>query len=150
PQLADPHALLGYTALRYDWTFAESEREFARALTIDPNNALVHAYYAQTLLARGRRSARRDRAGSGAGSDLANFLDGAGRHARNGASIRGGDRRLDPIAAVGTGFRSGPLLSGERLSVGGDGRGGIRRKPTDDRAGDAAGRVSPQRAWPMA
>jgi TolB-like protein/tetratricopeptide (TPR) repeat protein len=55
PQLADPHASLGWTALRYDWNVAESEREFVRALALDPNNAKVHGFYATSALtARGR------------------------------------------------------------------------------------------------
>jgi tetratricopeptide (TPR) repeat protein len=55
PRLADPHASLGWTALRYEWNLAESEREFARALALDPNNAEAHVFYAtSTLLTQGR------------------------------------------------------------------------------------------------
>src|SRR5437899_470506 len=37
--LAEPHASLAYARLYYDWDWAEAEREFQRALALNPNYA---------------------------------------------------------------------------------------------------------------
>ena len=52
--LAEAHASLAVVALLYDWDFASSEKEFKRALELDPNNALAHHWRGQYLLAMGR------------------------------------------------------------------------------------------------
>ena len=52
---ADAHAALGWTRLRRDWNWTLSEREFRRALAIDPSHATAHQWLgAQVLLTQGR------------------------------------------------------------------------------------------------
>ena len=51
--LAEAHATLAYVS-HYDWDWATAEREFRRALELNPNGALVHAWYSNYLISRGR------------------------------------------------------------------------------------------------
>ncbi len=46
PTLGEPHASLGFIALRRDWDWAESEREFRRALQFNPNYPTAHHWFA--------------------------------------------------------------------------------------------------------
>lgn len=48
--LADAHASLGVVLHEYDWKFAESEKEFKRAIDLNPNYATAHHWYAELLL----------------------------------------------------------------------------------------------------
>ena len=48
-QLAEAHTSLGWVKLVYDWEFAEAERHFQRALTLDPAYATAHQWYALYL-----------------------------------------------------------------------------------------------------
>jgi TolB-like protein/Flp pilus assembly protein TadD len=62
--LAEAHASLGFFHLMYDWNFAESEREFKRAIKLNPAYANAHDGYGFLLKATGRneeaiRSSRR-------------------------------------------------------------------------------------------
>jgi DNA-binding winged helix-turn-helix (wHTH) protein/tetratricopeptide (TPR) repeat protein len=52
--LAEAHASLAVVAHLYDWDFASSEKEFKRALELDPNNALAHHWLGNYLLSMGR------------------------------------------------------------------------------------------------
>jgi len=52
--LAEAHASLGYAKLTFDWDWAGAEREFRRALDLNPNLASGHAGYAHYLLTLGR------------------------------------------------------------------------------------------------
>jgi TolB-like protein/Flp pilus assembly protein TadD len=52
--LADGHGALGLAKLHYDWDFAGAEREFKRALELNPNNADIHHDYGHYLMAMGR------------------------------------------------------------------------------------------------
>ena len=52
--LAEPHASLAYVRLYYDWNWAEAEREFQRALALNPNYATGHHWYSVYLTAMGR------------------------------------------------------------------------------------------------
>jgi tetratricopeptide (TPR) repeat protein len=45
---------LAYIDLNYDWNFAEAEREFKRALEVDPNFATARNFYARELVILGR------------------------------------------------------------------------------------------------
>jgi tetratricopeptide (TPR) repeat protein len=49
--LADAHASLAYIHLYYDWDWAGAEREFHRALALNPNDATAHEWYAVFLTA---------------------------------------------------------------------------------------------------
>ena len=53
--LAEAHATLADVLLEFDWKFEESEREFKRAIELDPNYATAHHWYAEFLLGMGRR-----------------------------------------------------------------------------------------------
>ena len=48
------HAVLANVELWYDWNFVDAEKEFKRALELDPSYALVHNSYARELVALGR------------------------------------------------------------------------------------------------
>ncbi len=52
--LAEAHASLGYVLLAYDWDWAGAEREFRRALDLEPGYTTAHQWYAHYLLAQGR------------------------------------------------------------------------------------------------
>jgi TolB-like protein/Flp pilus assembly protein TadD len=48
--LAEAHASLGYVKLNFDWDWLGAEREFRRALELNPNLPRAHAGYAHYLL----------------------------------------------------------------------------------------------------
>jgi serine/threonine protein kinase/tetratricopeptide (TPR) repeat protein len=54
PDLAEAHATLGYVK-HYDWRWADAEREFRRALELNPSYGLGHVWYANLLVSRKRR-----------------------------------------------------------------------------------------------
>lgn len=49
--LAEAHTALAYTLNAYDWNFAEADREFQRAIALNPNYATAHQWHGETLLA---------------------------------------------------------------------------------------------------
>jgi len=52
--LAEPHTTLGYLSLTYDYDLDGSEREFRRAIELNPNYATAHQWYGEMLLNAGR------------------------------------------------------------------------------------------------
>jgi serine/threonine-protein kinase len=52
--LAEAHTSLADAKFRGDWDWAGAEREFKRALELNPNYAEAHEYYSQYLVAMGR------------------------------------------------------------------------------------------------
>jgi len=52
--LADAHAVLGFIIFWYEWNWAESEKEFKRAIELAPNNSDAHLFYAHMLSCLGR------------------------------------------------------------------------------------------------
>src|SRR5581483_3318233 len=52
--LAEAHASLGLIAMNYDWDWSTSEREFKRALALDPDSTVAHQWYATYLTSQGR------------------------------------------------------------------------------------------------
>jgi TolB-like protein/Tfp pilus assembly protein PilF len=52
--LAEPHTTLGYLSLTYDYDFAASEREFKRAIELNPNYATAHQWYGEMFTNAGR------------------------------------------------------------------------------------------------
>jgi len=52
--LAEAHASLGAVYFFYDWDWPAAEREFRRAIQLNPNYATTYVYYAQCLVAAGR------------------------------------------------------------------------------------------------
>ena len=56
PDLAQAHAALANVAMNYDRDWAGAEREFRRALELNPGYAPAHQWYAFLLVAEGRRA----------------------------------------------------------------------------------------------
>ena len=52
--LAEAHVVLGYSNLVYEWKFQDANREFQRALQLQPKNANAHHFYAYYLTATGQ------------------------------------------------------------------------------------------------
>ncbi len=52
--VAQAHAVLALTKLHYDWDFAGADKEFRRALELNPNQADNHHMYAHYLMAMDR------------------------------------------------------------------------------------------------
>ena len=55
PSLAEPHAAIGVVCHEYEWKFAEAEKEFKRAIELNPNYASAHQWYGEYLANMGRR-----------------------------------------------------------------------------------------------
>jgi TolB-like protein/DNA-binding winged helix-turn-helix (wHTH) protein len=55
PTLAEAHNSLAEVHLLYDWDLAASEKEFRRAIELDPDYTTAHHWYSHTLLVLGRR-----------------------------------------------------------------------------------------------
>jgi TolB-like protein/DNA-binding winged helix-turn-helix (wHTH) protein/Tfp pilus assembly protein PilF len=51
---AEAHASLGFVTLLYDWDPAQAEKEFRRAIELDPNYPTAHHWYAYDLVAMER------------------------------------------------------------------------------------------------
>ena len=51
--LAESHASLAWTLFIYDWAFDDAEREFRRAIELDPRYATAHQWYTFLLASRG-------------------------------------------------------------------------------------------------
>ncbi len=51
---SEAHASLAFAAFNGMWDVATSDREFRRALELDPKNGIAHHWYATTLLSLGR------------------------------------------------------------------------------------------------
>jgi tetratricopeptide (TPR) repeat protein len=52
--LAEPHMALADKAFSYDWDWETAEREYRKALALNPNNALAHVWYGLCLICWGR------------------------------------------------------------------------------------------------
>jgi len=52
--LAEAHATMGFINFYYDWNRTEADNEFRRALADNPNYALAHSWYGESLAAMGR------------------------------------------------------------------------------------------------
>jgi DNA-binding winged helix-turn-helix (wHTH) protein/TolB-like protein/Tfp pilus assembly protein PilF len=52
--LAEAHSSLALVLFRHEWNWVEAERQFKRALELDPNYAIAHHYYGRYLSAAGR------------------------------------------------------------------------------------------------
>jgi DNA-binding winged helix-turn-helix (wHTH) protein/tetratricopeptide (TPR) repeat protein len=53
-RLAEAHAVLGWVQMAYEWNWSGAEREFLRAIALNPNCPTAHDYYAEYLTAMGR------------------------------------------------------------------------------------------------
>jgi TolB-like protein len=52
--LAEPHTALGVILLSYEYDFAGAEREYKRAIELNPNYATAHQWYGEMLTCDGR------------------------------------------------------------------------------------------------
>jgi tetratricopeptide (TPR) repeat protein len=52
--LAEAHASLAYAEWFHDWDWTSAEREFRRAVALNPNSAVTHSRYAECLHTRAR------------------------------------------------------------------------------------------------
>lgn len=52
--LAEAHASLAFVRMHYEWDWPGAEREFKRAIELNPSYATAHHWYAYYLMARGR------------------------------------------------------------------------------------------------
>ncbi len=52
--LAEAHASMGNILHNYDWNWSGAEREFKRAIELNPNYAMAHHLYAHLLMETGR------------------------------------------------------------------------------------------------
>jgi TolB-like protein/DNA-binding winged helix-turn-helix (wHTH) protein/Tfp pilus assembly protein PilF len=52
--LAEAHASMGHVLHNYDWDWSGAEREFKRAIELNPNYSIVHHWYAHELMQMGR------------------------------------------------------------------------------------------------
>jgi serine/threonine-protein kinase len=62
PELGEAHAAQAKLLFEHDWSWEESEREFRRALELNPNNADAHHHYSHLLAALGRVREAREQA----------------------------------------------------------------------------------------
>jgi serine/threonine-protein kinase len=53
-RLAEAHTSLAYAIQTYEWDWATAEREYKRAIELNPNYATAHQWYAELLSAVGR------------------------------------------------------------------------------------------------
>jgi TolB-like protein/Flp pilus assembly protein TadD len=56
PLLAEAHTALANVAFSYDWNFETAEREFQRAIALDPNDPIPHLWYGHYCIVRNRLS----------------------------------------------------------------------------------------------
>ena len=52
--LAEPHASLGYFKFYYDWDWPGAEKEFLKAISLNPNYAIAYQWYGWYLTSRDR------------------------------------------------------------------------------------------------
>jgi tetratricopeptide (TPR) repeat protein len=53
-RLGEPHASLGLIAQNLEWNWVQAEREYKRAIDLNPNYATAHQWYAEYLTLTGR------------------------------------------------------------------------------------------------
>jgi tetratricopeptide (TPR) repeat protein len=87
--LAEAHTSLAFEEMQYEWDWPGAEREFKRALELNPNYATAHQWYGYWLMAHGRADQALDQlrlAGKAdplsiiVKSDTSEFLTFAGRY----------------------------------------------------------------------
>lgn len=60
--LAEAHTSLGMVSFYYEWNWTQAEREFRRAIALNPNYPIAHTWYALDLAATGRSQQALDEA----------------------------------------------------------------------------------------
>lgn len=124
--LAEAHTTLAEAEHEYEWKWSDAEREFRRAIELNPNSVIAHKSYAEFLMHAGRGSeaiteilrARDLDPLSLIVNSLVGFVyAGARQYDR---AIQEGERvvQLDPSFAPGHYFLGGALLRGGRYDEG--------------------------------
>src|SRR5258708_3474580 len=54
PSLGEAHASMGTALLVFEWNFAEANRQFLRAIELNPGYPYAHTWYSQLLYSTGR------------------------------------------------------------------------------------------------
>jgi len=54
PNLAEAHTSLGYTLAFYDWNWDAADKEFKKAIELNPNYATARQWYSEFLMSKGR------------------------------------------------------------------------------------------------
>jgi TolB-like protein/Tfp pilus assembly protein PilF len=54
--LGEAHTSLAYSLINYDWDWRNAEREYQRAIQLNPNHATAHQWYAECLSILGRHT----------------------------------------------------------------------------------------------
>jgi TolB-like protein len=54
PNLSDAHTSLAFASFYYDWDWSTAERQFRKALALNPNNQIAHEFYSSFLHVMGR------------------------------------------------------------------------------------------------
>ena len=54
PNLSDAYTSMGFASFYYDWDWNEANKNFSKALALNPNNEVAHEFYASFLHAMGR------------------------------------------------------------------------------------------------
>jgi TolB-like protein/DNA-binding winged helix-turn-helix (wHTH) protein/Tfp pilus assembly protein PilF len=57
PTMAEAHTSLAFVLMHYDWDFAAAEKEYLRAIDLNPNYATAHQWYAINLAVTDRMDA---------------------------------------------------------------------------------------------
>jgi TolB-like protein/DNA-binding winged helix-turn-helix (wHTH) protein/Tfp pilus assembly protein PilF len=57
PSMAEAHTSLAFVLMHYDWDFAAAEKEYLRAIDLNPNYPTTHQWYAIDLAVTGRMDA---------------------------------------------------------------------------------------------
>jgi TolB-like protein/DNA-binding winged helix-turn-helix (wHTH) protein/Tfp pilus assembly protein PilF len=57
PAMAEAHTSLAFVLMHYDWDFAAAEKEYLRAIDLNPNYPTAHQWYAVNLAATDRMEA---------------------------------------------------------------------------------------------
>ena len=92
PDLPEAHTSLAFIKLQNDWNWPEAEREFRRALELDPTQTLPRLYHSWLMVLQGDSAGAIDRGAKGAG-DRATVTPRQCRHsahAVSGAALRPG------------------------------------------------------------
>ena len=53
--LADAHASLGFVKSRYDWKWHDAQKEYQRAIELNPNYSVAYYWYADLLMVLGKQ-----------------------------------------------------------------------------------------------
>lgn len=80
PGLAEAHNMLAMSLFHYDWNWSEAEKEFQRALEINPNYAMAHQFYGQFQKAMGRKNWTAEVQRAHALDPLSVIIAGAGQY----------------------------------------------------------------------